>query len=213
MNQFQVQVYEQLDKLDGYLSSKNHSERLLLGVLVGIVLAGIVYFLLFDLSTNMKLNKNDMYNEIFAKATQEQDYIDTMENGGFHALEQKIRASQEEITQANSELELLKKLREEIFVYSKDWFLTFDDASKAATAMGLTVNGTDIAMSGENETLGGMRYSSFNLFGHGTFSSILRYIDWLETYGKFISIDSLIIESKDNRLNFSIAIRNFRGGA
>ncbi|RDU57449.1 hypothetical protein [Helicobacter sp. MIT 99-5507] len=213
MNQFQVQVYEQLDKLDEYLSSKNQSERLLLGTLVGIALAGIVYFILFDLSTNIKLNKNDIYNEILTKVTEEQGYIDSMENGGFYALEQRIRTSQEEIAQANSELELLKKLREEIFVYSKDWFLTFDDASKAATAMGLIVNGTDIAMSGENETLGGMRYSSFNLFGHGRFSSILKYMDWLETYGKFISIDSVIIESKDNRLNFSIAIRNFRGGA
>ena len=213
MNQFQVQVYEQLDKLDDYLSSKNQSERLLLGALVGIVLAGIIYFLLFDLSAAMNLNKNNAYNEILTKVTQEQDYIDSMENGGFYALEQKIRTSQEEIAQANSELDLLNKLREEIFVYSKDWFLTFDDASKAAIAMGLIVNGTDIAMSGENETLGGMRYSSFNLFGYGRFSSILKYMDWLETYGKFISIDSVIIESKDNRLNFSIAIRNFRGGA
>ena len=112
MNQFQVQVYEQLDKLDEYLSSKNQSERLLLGTLVGIVLAGIVYFILFDLSTNIKLNKNDIYNEILTKVTEEQDYINSMENGGFYALEQRIRTSQEEIAQANSELELLKKLRE-----------------------------------------------------------------------------------------------------
>lgn len=213
MNNFQAQIYEQLDKLDEYLVSKNQSERLLLGVIVGVALAGIVYFLLFDLSNNSKLNSNDIYNDIHNKITEEQTYIDTMENGGFLALEQKIRASQEEITQAKNDLNLLNKLREEIFVYSKDWFLTFDDASKAATAMGLIVNGTDIAMSDENQTLGGMRYSSFILFGHGKFSSILRYMDWLETYGKFISIDSVIIESKDNRLNFSIAIRNFRGGA
>ena len=213
MNQFQMQVYEQLDKLDEYLAGKNQSERLLLGVVVGIVLAGIIYFLLFDLSAGSKIYKNDMYNEILTKVTQEQDYIDSMDNGGFYALEQKIRTSQEDITQANSELDLLKELREGIFKLSKDWFLTFDDASKAANIMGLTVNGTDIAMSGENETLGGMRYSSFNLFGHGRFSAILKYIDWLETYGKFVSIDSIIIESKDNKLNFSIAIRNFRGGA
>lgn len=213
MNNFQSRVYEQLDKLDEYLVGKNQSERLLLGVLVGIVLAGIIYFLFFDMSTNYKLDENNIYNEIYDKVSQEQGYIDRMENGGFLALEQKIRSSQEEIVQAKSDLDLLKKLREEIFVYSKDWFLTFDDASKAAIAMGLIVNGTDITMSGANETLGGMRYSSFNLFGYGKFSSILRYMDWLETYGKFISIDSVIIESKDNRLDFRIAIRNFRGGA
>lgn len=211
MNNFQTQIYEQLDKLDEYLVGKNQSERVLLGVIVGIVLAGIVYFLLFDLSTEYKLNSNDEYNEIHNKVTQEQSYIEHMENGGFSELQQNIKTSQEEITQAKNDLELLEKLKNEIFVYSKDWFLTFDDASKAATAMGLIVNGTDITMSGENDTLGGMRYSSFNLFGHGNFSSILKYIDWLETYGKFVSIDSIIIESKDNRLNFTIAIRNFRG--
>ncbi|RAX52052.1 hypothetical protein CCY99_07835 [Helicobacter sp. 16-1353] len=211
MNNFQTQVYEQLDKLDDYLSSKNQSERILFGLIVGIVLAAIVYFLLFDLSNNFKLNKQDMYNEIESKVTQEQAYIDSMENGGFLALEQRIRAVQNEITQAQGDLKILQGLRDEIFVYSKDWFLTFDDASKAAISMGLTVNGTDVKMS-DKATLGGMKYSSFVLFGYGRYSSILKYIDWLETYGKFISIDSIIVESKDNRLNFSVSIRNFRGG-
>lgn len=212
MNNFQVQVYEQLDKLDDYLSDKNQSERLLLGLIVGIVLAAIVYFLLFDLSTNIKLNKSDTYSDIEGKITQEKDYINSMENGGFLTLEQKIRGVQNEISQAQSNLKILEGLRDDIFVYSKDWFLTFDDASKAAISMGLTVNGTDIKMS-DTPTLGGMKYASFALFGYGKYSSILKYIDWLETYGKFISIDMVIIESKDNRLNFRVSIRNFRGGA
>ena len=45
-----------------------------------------------------------------------------------------------------------------------------------------------------------------------TNNKILEYIDWLETFGQFVSLDNIIIESKDNRLNFSILIRNFRGG-
>ena len=36
MNNFQAQIYEQLDKLDEYLVSKHQSERLLLGVIVGV---------------------------------------------------------------------------------------------------------------------------------------------------------------------------------
>lgn len=212
MNNFQAQIYEQLDKLDDYLVNKNQSERLLFGLIIGVVLAAIVYFLLFDLSNNFKLDKHAMYSEIEGKVSQEQEYIDSMENGGFLALEQRTRAVQNEIAQAQSDLKILQGLRDEIFVYSKDWFLTFDDASKAAISMGLTVNGTDVKMS-DTATLGGMKYSSFVLFGYGRYSAILKYIDWLEIYGKFISIDSIIVESKDNRLNFSVSIRNFRGGA
>lgn len=212
MNNFQEEIYAKLDKLDDYLSVKNQSERLMYGVVIGILLAALVYFLLFDLSDEYKLNASDSYNEIVAKVNHEQEYIDSMENGGFLSLEQRTRAAQSEISQSQDNLKVLEGLRNEIFIYSKDWFLTFDDASKAAIATGLTINGTDVKMS-DTPSLGGMKYSSFVLFGYGTYSSILKYMDWLEIYGKFISIDSMIIESRDNRLNFSVSIRNFRGEA
>ena len=89
--------------------------------------------------------------------------------------------------------------------------MTFDEASKKAIDLGLTVNGTDIEL-GDAISLGGMKHSTFVLFGYGRYNKILEYIDWLETFGQFVSLDSIIIESKDNRLNFSILIRNFRGG-
>lgn len=207
----QVQIYEQLDKLDDFLIGKSNIEKSLLGTLIGSVLAVAVYFSLFDISNDLKLSSQDSYSEINNKVVQEEAYIATMENGGLSVLEQRTRVIQNEISKVENTFQLLGKLTDEIYVHSKDWFLTFDDASRVAVSMGLVVNGTDIKMS-DKASLGGMKYSSFILFGYGTFSSILKYIAWLETYGKFISIDNIIMESKDNRLNFSVSIRNFRGG-
>ncbi|RDU65220.1 hypothetical protein [Helicobacter sp. MIT 14-3879] len=211
MSSFQTQIYEQLDKLDDYLVDKNPSERVAFGLLIGIVIAAVLYFAFYDLSSGYKFSYEGIYNDINSKLQQETEYIDSMDNGGFISLEQQINSSQKDISQAQENLKYLQGLINEVFVYSKDWFLTFDDASKAAASMGLIVNGTDIEMN-DATSLGGMKYSSFVLFGYGKFSQILQYIDWLETYGKFISLDSIIIESKNNRLNFSILIRNFRGG-
>ncbi|MDE6885498.1 MAG: hypothetical protein K2P17_00425 [Helicobacteraceae bacterium] len=211
MSSFQAQVYEQLDKLDERLVNKSKSERQIYGLFVGIVLALIIYLLCYDLSSGYKMNSEGRFNDINSKISAEREYIDSMDNGGFLALNQQISKIQDDITQTQEHLKYLQGLVGEIFDYSKDWFLTFDDASKAATSMGLTVNGTDVKMS-DVAGLGGMKYSSFGLFGYGKFSQILRYIDWLETYGKFISIDKISIESRDNRLEFTILIRNFRGG-
>ncbi len=94
MSSFQTQIYEQLDKLDDYLVNKNQSERLLFGVVAGIVLAVVIYFTLFDLSDNFKTDSESSYNTINGKLTAEQNYIDSMENGGFLNLEQQIRRIQ-----------------------------------------------------------------------------------------------------------------------
>lgn len=211
MNEFKTKLYEQLDKLDEHLATKNNSEKLLLGIVAGAGLAALVYFVFFDLSNNMKLDSEGVYDEIYSKVAQEEEYINSMDSGGFMSLEQSIREVQSGIASSKETLGILEKLTDEIYAHSKDWFLTFDDASKIATSMGLIVNGTDIKMS-DKPALGGMKYSSFVLFGYGKFSAILKYIDWLEAYGKFISIESVIIESKDNTLSFSISIKNFRGG-
>lgn len=212
MSGLQTQVYEQLDKLDDYLANKNSSERAAFGFIVGIAIAALMYFALYDLSAGYEMEYRGIHDDISSKLQQENDYISSMDNGGFLTLEQQINNSQKDINQAQENLKYLQGLIDEVFVYSKDWFLTFDDASKAAVAMGLTVNGTEVEMN-DTSSLGGMKYSSFVLFGYGKFSDILKYIDWLEIYGKFISIDNVIIESKDNRLNFSILIKNYRGGA
>lgn len=212
MSNFKSQIYEKLDQLDDFLVTKNSSERILIGFVAGVVIAALIYFGLFDISNELKLKLEGMHNEVNDKISKEEEYIDSMENGGFSVLEQQVRNIQIDVSKAQEILHSLHKLTDEVYIYSKDWFLTFDDASKAAVSMGLVVNGTDIRMSDE-DSLGGMKHSSFVLFGHGKFSSILKYIDWLETYGKFISIDNIIIESKDNKLNFSVSVRNFRGGA
>lgn len=212
MSSFKSQIYEKLDQLDDFLVTKNSSERVLIGFVAGIAIAALIYLGLFDISNELKFKLEGIHNEVNDKISKEEEYIDSMENGGFSVLEQQVRNIQVDVSKAQEILNSLHKLTDEVYIYSKDWFLTFDDASKAAVSMGLVVNGTDIRMS-EDESLGGMKHSSFVLFGYGKFSSILKYIDWLETYGKFISIDNIIIESKDNKLNFSVSVRNFRGGA
>lgn len=211
MSSFQTQIYEQLDKLDDYLADKTPSERSLYGLIAGAVLAALVYFGVYDLVEGYKSGYEMAYNDISSKSAQEQDYINTMDNGGFLHLEQQISSANEQINQAQVTLKRLNALLNDVFDNSRDWFLTFDEASKKATNTGLIVNGTDIELV-DNVSLGGMRHSSFVLYGYGKYSKILEYIDWLETFGQFVSLDSIIIESKDNRLNFSILIRNFRGG-
>lgn len=211
MNSFQTQIYEQLDKLDDYLADKNQSERALFGVIIGAVLAALMYFGVYDLVANYRYGYEMTYNDINDKLTQEKDYINSMDNGGFLALEQQINTINEQIVLAQNTLKRLNGLLNDVFDSSKDWFLTFDEASKKAISLGLTVNGTDIELV-DNVSLGGMTHSTFVLFGYGKYAKILEYIDWLETFGQFVSLDSIIIESKDNRLNFSILIRNFRGG-
>ena len=211
MNSFQTQIYEQLDKLDDYLADKTPSERALYGLIAGAVLAGLVYFGLYDMAEGYKSGYEMTYNDISSKSAQEQDYINSMDNGGFLQLEQQISSINEQINQAQATLKRLNALLNDVFDNSRDWFLTFDEASKKATNLGLIVNGTDIELV-DNVSLGGMRHSSFVLYGYGKYNKILEYIDWLETFGQFVSLDSIIIESKDNRLNFSILIRNFRGG-
>lgn len=210
MSNFKTQINEKLDQLDDFLVTKNNSERVLIGFVAGIIIASLIYFGLFDISNNLKLKLEQIYDGVNGEILKEEEYIDSMENGGFSVLEQQVRNTQVDVSKAQEILDSLHKLTNEVYIYSKDWFLTFDDASKVALSMGLVVNGTDIKMSDE-VSLGGMKYSSFVLFGYGKFSSILKYIDWLETYGKFISIDNIIIESKDNKLNFSVSVRNFRG--
>lgn len=211
MNSFQTQIYEQLDKLDDYLADKSSSERALYGLIAGAVLAGLVYFGVYDMAEGYKSGYEMSYNDISSKSAQEQDYINSMDNGGFLQLEQQISSTNEQINQAQATLKRLNALLNDVFDNSRDWFLTFDEASKKATNLGLIVNGTDIELV-DNVSLGGMRHSSFVLYGYGKYNKILEYIDWLETFGQFVSLDSIIIESKDNRLNFSILIRNFRGG-
>lgn len=211
MNSFQTQIYEQLDKLDDYLADKSSSERALYGLIAGAVLAGLVYFGVYDMAEGYKSGYEMTYNDISSKSAQEQDYINSMDNGGFLQLEQQISSVNEQINQAQATLKRLNALLNDVFDNSRDWFLTFDEASKKATNLGLIVNGTDIELV-DNVSLGGMRHSSFVLYGYGKYNKILEYIDWLETFGQFVSLDSIIIESKDNRLNFSILIRNFRGG-
>lgn len=211
MNSFQTQIYEQLDKLDDYLADKTPSERSLYGLIAGAVLAALVYFGVYDLAEGYKSGYEMTYNDISSKSAQEQDYISSMDNGGFLQLEQQISSANEQISQAQVTLKRLNALLNDVFDNSRDWFLTFDEASKRATNLGLIVNGTDIELV-DNVSFGGMTHSSFVLYGYGKYSKILEYIDWLETFGQFVSLDSIIIESKDNRLNFSILIRNFRGG-
>lgn len=211
MNSFQTQIYEQLDKLDDYLADKTPSERSLYGLIAGAVLAALVYFGVYDLVNGYRSGYEMAYNDISSKTTQERDYINSMDNGGFLSLEQQINSANEQINQAQVTLKRLNALLNDVFDNSRDWFLTFDEASKRATNLGLIVNGTDIELV-DNVSFGGMTHSSFVLYGYGKYSKILEYIDWLETFGQFVSLDSVIIESKDNRLNFSILIRNFRGG-
>lgn len=211
MNSFQTQIYEQLDKLDDYLADKTPSERSLYGLIAGAVLAALVYFGVYDLVNGYRSGYEMAYNDISSKTTQERDYINSMDNGGFLSLEQQINSANEQINQAQVTLKRLNSLLNDVFDNSRDWFLTFDEASKKALNLGLIVNATDIEIV-DNVSLGGMKHSSFILYGYGKYSNILEYIDWLETFGQFVSLDSVIIESKDNRLNFSILIRNFRGG-
>ena len=211
MNSFQTQIYEQLDKLDDYLVDKNPSERALFGLIAGAVLAGLVYFGVYDLVDGYKSGYEMAYNDIASKTAQEQDYINSMDNGGFLSLEQQISSTTEQISQAQATLKRLNSLLNDVFDSSKDWFLTFDEASKKASELSLIVNGTDVEMY-DNVSLGGMKHSNFILYGYGEYRKIVEYIDWLETFGQFVSLDSIIIESKDNKLNFSILIRNFRGG-
>lgn len=211
MSSFQTQIYEQLDKLDDYLADKNQTERALFGFIVGAVIAALLYFGIYDLVNNYRYEYEGAFNDINGKVIQEKEYISSMDNGGFLALEQQISTINEQIIQAQNTLKRLNGLLNDVFDSSKDWFLTFDEASKRAIDLGLTVNGTDIELV-DNVSLGGMSHSTFVLFGYGKYAKILEYIDWLETFGQFVSLDSIIIESKDNRLNFSILIRNFRGG-
>lgn len=211
MNELQTQFYEQLDKLDDYLAEKSPSERTTYGFIAGAVIAGLMYFLVYDMASNYKYEYESIHNDISGKLNTERDYISSMDNGGFLQLEQQIASINDGITLAQNTIKRLNTLLNDVFDNSKDWFLTFDEASKKANDLKLIVNGTDIEL-GDTVTLGGMKHSTFVLFGYGTYNRILEYIDWLETFGQFVSLDSIIIESKDNRLNFSILIRNFRGG-
>ena len=211
MNQLQTQLYEQLDKLDEYLIDKSPNERALFGVICGIAIIALMYFGVYDLVSGYRYEYQGIHDEISGKIVKERDYISSMDNGGFMSLEQQITALNDGISQSQNTIKRLTALLNDVFDNSKDWFLTFDEASKKAIDLGLTVNGTDIEL-GDAISLGGMKHSTFVLFGYGRYNKILEYIDWLETFGQFVSLDSIIIESKDNRLNFSILIRNFRGG-
>ena len=211
MNQLQTQLYEQLYKLDDYLVDKSPNERALFGVICGIAIIALMYFGVYDLVAGYKYEYQGIHDEISGKIVKERDYISSMDNGGFMALEQQITALNDGISQSQNTIKRLTALLNDVFDNSKDWFLTFDEASKKAIDLGLTVNGTDIEL-GDSISLGGMKHSTFVLFGYGRYNKILEYIDWLETFGQFVSLDNIIIESKDNRLNFSILIRNFRGG-
>lgn len=211
MNQLQTQLYEQLDKLDDYLVDKSPNERALFGVICGIAIIALMYFGVYDLVAGYKYEYQGIHDEISGKIVKERDYISSMDNGGFMALEQQITTLNDGISQSQNTIKRLTALLNDVFDNSKDWFLTFDEASKKAIDLGLTVNGTDIEL-GDSISLGGMKHSTFVLFGYGRYNKILEYIDWLETFGQFVSLDNIIIESKDNRLNFSILIRNFRGG-
>ncbi len=211
MNQLQEQFYEQLDKLDAYLSDKSPSERTLFGFICGAGIIAAMYFGLYGMVDEYKMQYEGVFNEIYGKTSTEKDYISSMDNGGFLTLEQQIGNLNDGIAQSQNTIKRLNMLLNDVFDSSKDWFLTFDEASKKAIDLGLIVNGTDIEL-GDNTSLGGMKHSTFVLFGYGKYNKILEYIDWLETFGQFVSLDNIIIESKDNRLNFSILIRNFRGG-
>lgn len=211
MNQLQTQLYEQLDKLDDYLVDKSPNERALFGVICGVAIIALMYFGVYDLVSGYRYEYQGIHDEISGKIVKERDYINSMDNGGFMSLEQQITALNDGISQSQNTIKRLTALLNDVFDNSKDWFLTFDEASKKAIDLGLTVNGTDIEL-GDTISLGGMKHSTFVLFGYGRYNKILEYIDWLETFGQFVSLDSIIIESKDNRLNFSILIRNFRGG-
>ncbi len=211
MNQIQEQFYQQLDKLDSVLIEKSPNERAILGFLVGVGIIALMYFGVYDLISGYKAEYQGMHSEINDKIAKERDYISSMDNGGFLSLEQQISNLNEGISQSQETIKHLNGLLNDVFDNSKDWFLTFDEASKKALDLGLVVNGTDIEL-GEAKSLGGMKHSTFILFGSGKYNKILEYIDWLETFGQFVSLDSIIIESRDNRLTFSILIRNFRGG-
>lgn len=211
MNQLQTQIYEQLDKLDSYLIDKSPSERQLFGLICGVGIVALMYFGVYDFVAGYRYEYQGIHDNINAQIIKERDYISSMDNGGFLNLEQQIGNLSDNITQSQNTIKRLNALLNDVFDNSKDWFLTFDEASKKAIDLGLIVNGTDIEL-GDNMSLGGMKHSTFVLLGYGKYNKILEYIDWLETFGQFVSIDSIIIESKDNRLNFSILIRNFRGG-
>lgn len=211
MNQLQTQFYEQLDKLDSYLVDKSPSERALFGFICGAGIIAAMYFGVYDFVSGYRYQYQGMHDEINGKIVKERDYISSMDNGGFLNLEQQIGNLNDGINQSQNTIKRLNMLLNDVFDSSRDWFLTFDEASKKAIDLGLTVNGTDIEL-GDKKNLGGMKDSTFIIFGYGKYNKILEYIDWLETFGQFISLDSILIESKDNRLNFSILIRNFRGG-
>lgn len=211
MNQLQTQIYEQLDKLDGYLIDKSPNERTLFGFICGAAIIALMYFGVYDFVAGYRYEYQGVYDEINNKITKERDYISSMDNGGFLGLENQINSLNDGISQSQNTIKRLTALLNDVFDSSKDWFLTFDEASKKAIDLGLVVNGTDIEL-GDGTSLGGMKHSTFVLFGYGKYNKILEYIDWLETFGQFVSLDNIIIESKDNRLNFSILIRNFRGG-
>ncbi len=211
MNQLQEQFYEQLDKLDAYLADKSPSERSIFGVICGVGIIAAMYFSVYGIIDEYRMQYEGAFNEIYGKTSTEKDYISSMDNGGFLTLEQQIGNLNDGITQSQNTIKRLNMLLNDVFDSSRDWFLTFDEASKKAIDLGLVVNGTDIEL-GDNTSLGGMKHSNFMLFGYGKYNKILEYIDWLETFGQFISLDNIIIESKDNRLNFTILIRNFRGG-
>lgn len=141
MSNFKSQIYEKLDQLDDFLVTKNSSERVLIGFVAGVIIAALIYFGLFDLSNELKLKLEGIHNEVNDKILKEEEYIDSMENGGFSVLEQQVRNTQIDVSKAQEILHSLHKLTDEVYIYSKDWFLTFDDASKAAVSMGLVVNG------------------------------------------------------------------------
>ena len=211
MNQLQQQFYQQLDKLDSVLVDKSPNERAIFGFLCGVGIIALMYFGVYDFISGYKYEYQGIHDEISGKISKERDYISSMDNGGFLALEQQISSLNDGISQSQETIKHLNALLNDVFDSSKDWFLTFDEASKKALDLGLIVNGTDIEL-GDTQSLGGMKHSTFVLFGTGKYNKILEYIDWLETFGQFVSLDSIIIESRDNRLTFSILIRNFRGG-
>lgn len=211
MNQLQTQFYQQLDKLDSVLVDKTPNERAIFGFICGVAIIALMYFGVYDFISGYKYQYQGMHDEISGKISKERDYISSMDNGGFLNLEQQISSLNDGISQSQETIKRLNALLNDVFDSSKDWFLTFDEASKKALDLGLIVNGTDIEL-GDTQSLGGMKHSTFVLFGSGKYNKILEYIDWLETFGQFVSLDSIIIESRDNRLTFSILIRNFRGG-
>lgn len=212
MSSFQQQIYEQLDKLDEQLADKSKSERQAFGLFFGAVFAVLVYFAVYDMSSGYRIGAEGRFNDINGKLNTEKEYIASMDNGGFLNLENEIARINTNIEQSNTYLAYLQGLQNEIFDESKKWFFTIDEASKMARNMGLNLNKTQIDYNDE-ANLGGMKNAKFILNGYGKYENIMRYIDWLETFGKFIAIDGVIMQRKDTRLEFEIIVRNFKGGA